>query len=133
MKRFEVGDDAVFEAQRFSFQGRDDEHGDGLSLTTKYVEPLGQNPNAFGKAPWAWRWKPSNGPGAGFFLNEGALGLDPAGYFFARHNPDNLASSPLKPYDATNNPTGFAQTYCFNLMLNLDKRTTDPKCAAPTP
>ncbi len=133
MKRFEVGDDAVFEAQRFSFQGRDDEHGDGLSLTTKYVEPLGQNPNAFGKPPWAWRWKPSNGPGAGFFLNEGALGLDPAGYFFARHNPDNLASSPLKPYDATNNPTGFAQTYCFNLMLNLDKRTTDPKCATPTP
>jgi hypothetical protein len=130
MKRFEVGGDSVFQNQRFSFKGRDAQHGDGLSLTSKFVEPLGQNVNAFGKPVWAWRWKPASGPGAGFFLNEGALGLDPAGYFFSRHNPDNVLSNPLRPYDAVSG-TGFAQTYCFNMMLNIDKRTTDPKCAAP--
>ncbi len=130
MKRFEVGGDRVFQSLRFTYKGRDADHGDGLSLTAKFVEPVGANTAAFGKPVWAWRWKPSVGPGAGTFLNEGALGLDPAAYFFARHNPENQASSPLKPYDATSG-AGFSQSYCFNLMLNIDRRTTDPKCAAP--
>ncbi len=129
MKRFEVGNDSVFQAQRFTYKGRDAQHGDGLSLTAKFVEPVGANDTAIGKPVWAWRWKPSTGPGAGFFLNEGAVGLDPAGYFFARHNPDNVLSNPLRPYDAVSG-TGFAQVYCFNMMLNIDRRTTDPKCTA---
>ncbi len=129
-RRFETGSNGLFQNQRFTYEGRDEANGSGLSFTFKFLETVEADFQAYGQPVWAWTWNPANGPGAGFFKNRGAFGLDPAWYFWTRHNPNNLESSPLKAWNAEAK-TGFGINYCFNMFLNVDRRTVDPDCAAP--
>ncbi len=137
-RRFQTGADGVFQSTAFTFEGRSVDFGDGLRLYSKFIESVGTDATAIGKPVWGWRWKPSSTPISGswgvggFMLETGAIGLDPAHYFFQRHNTENQSSNPLKPWDATAK-TGFATNYCFNMFLNIDRRATDPDCAVATP
>jgi len=131
IRRFETGNNKIFQATRFAFDGRNADNGDGLSLTYKFLETVGASFDAFGQPIWAWSWNPAVGigVGAGFFKNKGSFGLDPAWYFWSRHNPEARPESPLQLWTETN-LDGFGTNYCFNLFLSIDKRTLDPKCTA---
>lgn len=136
-RRFQNGSDELFQSTAFTFAGRGADFGNGLRFYSKFIESVDTDATAIGKPVWGWRWKPSSTPISGswgvggFMLETGAIGLDPAHYFFQRHNTENQATNPLKPWDATAK-TGFATNYCFNMFLNIDRRAVDPDCLAPT-
>ncbi len=92
--------------------------GNTGEIGSKFASP-DASPSAFGRPPWAWRWKPS--AGSYVDLPRGTLFLDPALFVQLRHNR-------VPAFDDVTQ-TGFSLDYCFHPYLNIDLRSVDPDCA----
>lgn len=121
-----VGDGSVWDAT-FNYASGDGNPGNGLEMPSQFVDPLDDLDPAFGRPIWAWRHNPSQG--ALKDVLNGQMGVDPAGYYLNMHASID-GDTALVPFDADSG-MGFSGSYCFNALLGIDVRDTDPLCGAP--
>jgi len=127
-RRFEAGPDKLFDdATKFNYTP-DTGHtvGAGLSLRSKFINPMDPNSTAYGRPLWAWDWKPNNVPSKPEAIEQGQMAIDPAWYVWERHK-SSLNDNGLVTYNESDG-TGFSTDYCFNGIANIDVRTTDSHC-----
>lgn len=135
-RRATTGDDGIFAAgATYKYEAHAERPGGNTELSSKFIETLGADLSSFGRPVWAWEWDPATGggvaPGGTFLadgISQGEIALDPAQYVWERHHRSGKANGLVDYVEATN--SGWSRDYCFNGFLNIDNRTTDPKCAA---
>jgi len=128
-RRFSMGDTALFaDGAIYTYNPDAARPGNNLQLTSRFVETVGADLSSFGRPFWAWEWDPSSS-GANDLIDDitqGQITLDPARYVWERHHRVSSANS-LVEYNAETG-AGWSQDYCFNGFVNVDVRSTDPKC-----
>jgi hypothetical protein len=128
IRRNKVGENAIW-GGTFKYDSGDGQPGNGMEMPNLFVDSLDELDPSFGRPLWAWRHKPSQGALSG--VGDGQFGVDPAGYYMKRHASIDEDTA-LVPFDAVTG-AGFSTQYCFNAILGIDNRETDPACGAENP